>query len=235
VGTGDRLLLAGGRGELERFLASESALGPLQLERNRQARSKAPLALATLLGFVLCAATGWLALEVAALAAAATLVAVGAMPSRHNLPPVLLRTLGILLGMLGIGAALEATGATAAMVVPLISTGAALGPWTLLIVVFLSATLLSELLTNNAVIVLILPVVLGVTQSLGLDPMPFALAVVFGASASFATPIGYQTNTLVYQLGEYRFVDFLRIGLPLKLLVGITALTAIGLLHSPGG
>lgn len=234
IGTGARLLLAGARTELERFLASESALGPLQIERSRQARDKAPAALAALAGFVVCAATGWLALEVAALAAAATVVAMGAMPSRHNLPPVLLRTLGILLGMLGIGAALEATGATAAMVDPLISTAAEMGPWALLVVVFLCATLLSEVITNNAVIVLILPLVLGIASSLGLDAYPYAMAVVFGASASFATPIGYQTNTLVYQLGRYRFVDFLRIGLPLKLVVGAVALSMIGLLHPPG-
>lgn len=234
VGTGDRLLLAGSRGAIERFLASESALGPLQVERTRQARDKAPLALAALLLFVVCAASGWLALEVAALTAAAALVALGAMPSRHSMPPVLLRTLGILLGMLGVGAALEETGATAAMVAPLISGAAGLGPWWLLVVVFLVATLLSELITNNAVIVLVLPLALGVTQSLGLDPLPYALAVVFGASASFATPIGYQTNTLVYQVGNYRFFDFVRIGLPMKLLVSVVALAMIGMLHPPG-
>ncbi|MGQ0800384.1 MAG: SLC13 family permease [Pseudomarimonas sp.] len=233
VGTGDRLLLAGSRGELERFLVTESALGPLQLERTRQARDKAPFALATLLGFVIAAASGWLALEVAALAAAAALVVFGAMPSRHFIPPVLLRTLGMLLGMLGIGAALEATGATAAMVTPLIGAAADLGPWTLLIVVFATAALLTEFITNNAVIVLILPLVLGVTQSLGLNAWPFALAVVFGASSSFATPIGYQTNTWVYQLGNYRFAHFVRIGLPLKLVVGVTAVAMIGLLYPP--
>jgi len=233
ITTGDRLLLAGRRGDLERFLATESALSPLQVERSQQARGKAPFALAALALLVLAAASGWRSLEVATLAAAALLVAAGALPSRQTVSPVLTRTLGILLGMLGIGAALEATGATAAMVVPLIDAAAALGPWPLLVVVYLCASLLSELVTNNAVIVLLLPIVLGIAHSLGLAPMPYALAVVFGASASFATPIGYQTNTWVYQLGGYRFGDFLRVGGPLKLVVGVTALLMIGWLYPP--
>lgn len=231
LATGDRLLMDGPRAEVERFLASEAAFGPLQIERSRQARGKAPLALAALGFVVLAPASGWLALETAALCAAIGLAVGGVLRNGFQLPPLLLRTLGVLLGMLGIGAGLERSGATTAMVAPLIETAAALGPWPLLVAVYLCASLLSEVLTNNGVVVLLIPLALGLADSLGLPTLPFALAVLFGASASFATPIGYQTNTLVYQLGGYRFRDFLLVGLPLKLLVGAVALGMLALLY----
>ncbi len=117
--------------------------------------------------------------------------------------------------------------------VPLIGAAADLGPWTLLLLIFVSHALLTELSTHNAVIVLILPLVLAVTRSLGMNAWPFVLAVVFGASSSFATPISHQTNTLVYQLGNYRFADFVRNGLPLKRVAGVTAVAMIGLLYPP--
>ncbi len=226
---GDRLLLYGPREELERFVGPDSAFGPVQLRRAGQSPERARIALALLAAFILCAATGWLALEVAALATALALVALGAGPGRSSLSPVLMRTIGLILGVLGIGAALEATGASAAMATPFIEMASRLGPWGLLIAVYLCATVLSELVTNNASVVLVLPIAAGLATSLGLDPTPFAIAVLMGASASFATPIGYQTNTWVYQLGGYRFLDFARVGLPLKLVCGSVTLVAIGM------
>lgn len=228
IGTGDRLLIRGRRPEVERFLASTAVFGPLQVERSQQARDKAPLALGALAFVVLAPALGWLPLETAALIGAIVLTIGGVLRGGYQPPPLLLRTLGVLLGMLGIGAALESSGASTALVAPLIGRAAELGPWTLLVVVYIVASLVSEFITNNGVVVLLMPLALALAESQGLALLPFALAVLFGASASFATPIGYQTNTLVYQLGRYRFRDFLRIGLPLKLVVGIVTLSMIG-------
>jgi di/tricarboxylate transporter len=87
--------------------------------------------------------------------------------------------------------------------------------------------ILTELVTNNAVAILMTPIAAGVATLLGLDPRPFVVAVMFAASASFATPIGYQTNTLVYNAGGYRFRDFLRLGVPMNLVVGATSILLI--------
>ena len=87
--------------------------------------------------------------------------------------------------------------------------------------VFLLTSLLTELVSNNAVAVVVTPVAIGIAGALGVDPRPLVVAVMVAASASFATPIGYQTNTLVYGPGGYRFTDFLRIGAPLNISVGL--------------
>jgi di/tricarboxylate transporter len=80
------------------------------------------------------------------------------------------------------------------------------------------------------VAVVLTPIAIGLAESLGLDPRPFLVAIMMGASASFATPIGYQTNTMVYALGNYRFADFLRIGVPMNIIVGMATCIAIALL-----
>ena len=85
------------------------------------------------------------------------------------------------------------------------------------------AMVLTELISNNAVAVLLTPIAFEIAATMGVDARPFTVAVMFGASASFATPIGYQTNTYVFGAGGYRFMDFPRIGVPLNLILWITA------------
>ena len=85
----------------------------------------------------------------------------------------------------------------------------------------------TELVSNNAIAVMMTPVVIGLAQSVGIDPRPLVVAVMMGASASFATPIGYQTNTLVYGPGGYEFADFMRFGLPLNIIMALVMSVAI--------
>ena len=99
-----------------------------------------------------------------------------------------------------------------------------------LVGVYALASLLTEAITNNAVAVIMTPIVIELAASLGIDARPLVVAVMFGASASFATPIGYQTNTLVYGAANYQFNDFLRVGIPMNLVVGVAVCSAIALL-----
>src|SRR5690606_37725552 len=102
-------------------------------------------------------------------------------------------------------------------------------PMVTLVAIYFVTSLLTEIVTNNAVAVILTPIAIGLATQMGVDPRPFVVAVMFGASASFATPIGYQTNTLVYGAGDYRFYDFLKIGVPMNIMVGIASLAAIWL------
>ncbi|MFN3518704.1 MAG: SLC13 family permease, partial [Sphingomonas sp.] len=136
----------------------------------------------------------------------------------------------LIFAMLGIGSALESIG-TVQMIVdvasPWLST---LSPFALLLVLYFLTSVLTETVTNNAVAVIMTPVAIGLAQATGNDPRPLIIAVMFAASASFATPIGYQTNTMVYAAADYRFSDFVKIGLPMNITVGLATCAAINMM-----
>jgi di/tricarboxylate transporter len=133
-------------------------------------------------------------------------------------------------GMLGLSLAMERSGAARTDRRNRGGPGAGSGPLAVLATVYFLTSLLTEIMSNNATAVLMTPIVIGVAQQTGIDPRPLVVAVMLGASASFATPIGYQTNTYVYNIGNYRFGDFLRIGVPMNLLMLAVAVTVIPLL-----
>jgi di/tricarboxylate transporter len=130
--------------------------------------------------------------------------------------------------MLIVGAGLENTGAVELIVGSLTPWLEGMPPFLTLLAVYAVGSILTEVVTNNAVAVIFTPIVVALAAQLGVDPRPFVVAVMFSASASFATPIGYQTNTLVYGAGNYRFTDFLKIGIPMNIIVGLTSVFAIG-------
>jgi di/tricarboxylate transporter len=100
-------------------------------------------------------------------------------------------------------------------------------PYVVLAMVYAVTVVLTQVVSNNAAAVVIAPIALSLGPALGVDPRPFVIAVCFGASAAFLTPMGYQTNLMVHAAGEYRFVDYLRFGAPLNLLVGVLAVLLI--------
>ena len=128
----------------------------------------------------------------------------------------------------GVGAALQSSGA-AEVIAGGVLTLVAGNPLLLLVGTYCVVALLTELVTNNAAAVIIFPVVMSAAESLGVNPMPYVVAVMFAASASFLTPIGYQTNLMVYGPGGYRVSDFLRLGSGLNILTGAIALVLIPL------
>jgi len=135
----------------------------------------------------------------------------------------------LIYGMLAISVAMRESGLSDMAAQALVQWGGGLSPWVVLSLVILATSMATEFISNNAVAVLFTPVVIGVALALGVDPRPFVVGVMLAASFSFATPIGYQTNTLVYSAGNYRFSDFARLGVPMNLLMWLASSALIPL------
>ena len=139
------------------------------------------------------------------------------------------QVLVVIASSFGIATALQNSGAAAAIANGLLSLSQDM-PHLALATVFVCTALLSAIATNNAAAVIMFPIALSTANNLGAGFMPFAVVIMIAASASFATPIGYQTNLMVYNAGGYRFADFVRIGLPLTLLVGLVTVGLVPLI-----
>ncbi|MDS9467691.1 SLC13 family permease [Paracoccus sp. MBLB3053] len=192
-------------------------------------RKQAPIALIALLGIVGLAALGVMPIGILALIAVAAILILRCIDSDEAWQSIDGSILVLIFAMLIIGGGLENTGAVALIVEALTPLLMDLPPIAMLLAVYAIASILTEIVTNNAVAVVFTPIVIALSGQLGLDARPFVVAVMVAASASFATPIGYQTNTLVYLAGNYRFIDFLKIGIPMNIIAGITSSVAISL------
>jgi di/tricarboxylate transporter len=137
------------------------------------------------------------------------------------------RLLVMIAGMLVIGGAVDRTGLGAIAAQLLSDLTERFGPRTALAIIYGVTLVLTEFMSHAGSAVLLTPIAIGIAQDMGADPRPFAIAVMMAASASFLTPFGYQTNTIVYQAGGYRYRDFVKVGLPLTLLTATAALIAI--------
>ncbi|QQM30372.1 SLC13 family permease [Martelella lutilitoris] len=192
-------------------------------------RRQAPIAVLTLAGIVSLAAFNVLPIGILALLGVAVILALRCIDSDEAWQTIDGSILVLIFAMLIVGAGLENSGAVELVVRMLKPWLENLSPMLMLLAVYFVGSVLTETVTNNAVAVVYTPVVIALATQLGLDPRPFVVAVMFSASASFATPIGYQTNTLVYGAGNYRFSDFLKMGIPMNIIVGLTSVFAIGL------
>lgn len=221
---GDLLLVQGTREGLERVGAEEGLVLLSGIEDILVRRNKAPLAIGILCVVILLLGTQALPMATVALLGAVAMIVTGCLPPGKVYDAVHWRVLVLIAGMLALGTALEKTGTSDWIALHLVASFAFLGPHGLVVVTLVLSALLTELVSNNAVAVLMVPVAIGLAHGLEIDggpvsPYPFIFAVAYGASCSFLTPIGYQTNTLVYGAGGYRFRDFFRVGLPLVLIV----------------
>jgi di/tricarboxylate transporter len=174
--------------------------------------------LAVFVAVVGIAALGWAPIAASAFSGAVLLVllrVISADDAYKGLRPDILL---LIAGMVVVGLSLEVTGLAAAATNALAVWVKALGPLMALALLYGATLVLTEILSNAAVAVLLTPVAVALAQSLGVNPRPFLVGVMMAASAAFATPFGYQTNVLVYRLGRYSYMDFVRIGLPLNLL-----------------
>lgn len=189
---------------------------------------KAPMALGILLAMVLASATGLLPLVQAGFLAAGAMIISGCITSSRARGSIDLPVLIVIAASFAMGNAMTVTGASGWIAQGLLGTGV-LSPWLALLMVYALTTAFTEVITNNAAAVLMFPIAMAVAEQLGVSILPFAIAVMFAASASFITPLGYQTNLMVYGPGRYRFIDYARLGVPLSLIAGAVTLVLIPL------
>lgn len=226
---GDVLLLEGAKEDLERLFEHEEILSLTQIQRKEFDSKRAPIAIAAILAVVGLAAFNVLPIAGLAIVGAVVVILAGCVKPQKAYESIEWGILLLIFGMLALSIAMDKTGLARNIVEWIATLVSGLGPIAVLAIIYLITSILTEIMSNNATAVLLTPIAIGLATSLGVDPRPFIVAVMFGASASFATPIGYQTNTFVYTAGNYKFTDFLKIGVPMNLLMLATTVIVIPL------
>ena len=193
-------------------------------------RAKAPIALAALAMIVILSAVDLAPILPLALIAVAVILITHCVDSDEAFSFVDGRLMAMIFAMLAVGEGLDQSGAVQMIVNGVAPWLAGLGPFWLILAVYLIGLILTEFLSNNAVAVIYTPVAIELAHRLGYDPRPFVVAVMFSATLAFATPVGYQTNMMVYGPGGYRFSDFTKVGLPLNIIVMLVACALIPLI-----
>ncbi|MFC6759207.1 SLC13 family permease [Sulfitobacter porphyrae] len=227
VKVGDTLLLEGAPADIQRLAADMEMVDVSHPSARAFRRGHAPIAIGALVGIVVLAALNVAPILLLAVIAVALVLVTGCIDAEEAFSFIDGRLLALIFAMLAVGAGLQNSGAIALLVDAIAPTLGTLPPGAVLFAVFLLTTILTEVVSNNAVAVIMTPIAISLATALGMDPRPLVVAVMIAASCAFATPIGYQTNTLVYGPGGYRFTDFLRIGVPLNLLMSVMASLAI--------
>lgn len=220
---GDTLLLEGPPSGLKRLFERGDLINLTEVTARPFRRNKAWLAIIAVLVVIILSAFDALPIAAIAFVAATAVVALGCLDAEEAYRAIHWPILMLIFGMLALGSAMETTGAGAMIVTFIVGLIGGLGPVAVLSIVYALTSLLTEFMSNNATAILITPIAIGLAHELGVDPRPFVVAVMFAASASFATPIGYQTNTFVYGAGGYRFIDFVKVGAPLNLILWAVA------------
>jgi len=227
VQVGDTLLLEGAPEDIER-LAHDMGLVDVTMPTERAyRRSHAPIVMGALAGLVALAGLGVAPILALAVIAVAIVLVTRCIDAEEAFGFVDGRLLSLIFAMLAIGAALQASGAVQMIVDALAPMLGTLPPFLILWSIYLLTSVLTETVSNNAVAVVVTPIAIGLAGAVGMDARPLVVAVMVAASASFATPIGYQTNMLVYGPGGYKFADFLKVGIPLNLSIGLLASAVI--------
>ena len=230
VKVGDTLLLEGAPADIQRLSIEMEMVDVSKPSARAFRRSHAPLVIAALIGLVTLAALGVAPIFLLSILAVSFVLITRCIDAEEAFSFVDGRLLALIFSMLAIGAALEASGAVALIVNAIAPALGNLPPFLIIWAIYLLTSVLTELVSNNAVAVVVTPIAIGLATALGIDPRPLVVAGMVAASASFATPIGYQTNMLVYGPGGYKFTDFMRVGIPLNLSIGVLASAVIPIL-----
>ncbi len=227
VRVGDTLLLEGAPADIQRLAQEMELVDVSQPSARAFRRGHAPIAIAALLGVVVLAGLGIAPILPLAVIATAIVLLSRCIDADEAFSFIEGRLLALIFAMLAIGAALEHTGAVALIVKGVAPWLSSLPPALIIWSIYILTSVLTEMVSNNAVAVVVTPIAIGLAAAMGVDPRPLVVAVMVAASCSFATPIGYQTNMLVYGPGGYKFTDFLRVGVPLNLSMGLLSAAII--------
>jgi len=226
---GDTLLVQGTPDSIERLNVNRDFIVAQEIDRPDYRRSKIPVAVGIVLGVVGLAALDILPIVVAALAGALAMVVTGCLDPTEVYDAVQWDVVFLLAGVIPLGIALETTGGADLLAGLVVESRTLLPPIGVLAVVYLVTALLTNVISNNASVVLMVPVAYEAALQLGVNAFSFILAVTFAASTAFMTPVGYQTNLFVYGPGGYRFTDYIRVGTPLQLI--FTVVTTLGIAY----
>jgi di/tricarboxylate transporter len=223
----DTLLLEGPPEGLHRLVQDGGIINLTTPTERPQRRNKAPIAILTILAVMILSAFDVMPIAGLAVIGAVVVMLTRCVDPDEAFDSIDWRILFMIFGMLGLSMGMEETGTARLIVQSVVGAVGGYGPLAILAVVYVLTSILTEMVSNNAVAVLIGPIAISLAVQLGYDPRPFIMAVMFAASASFATPIGYQTNTFVYGAGGYKFRDFLIVGLPLNIIFAVVAVIII--------
>lgn len=220
---GDTLLILGDVDSVVKLRDSEDFILLEGIEDTLIYQDKAPIAIGIMLAVIILAAFEFVSILVLSLAGALLMILTRCIPLRVAYRSVDMSLMVVIAGTIALGTAMEKTGTAELLAQNLISLVGFLGPVAVLSAIYLLTSVLTAVMSNNATAVVLIPIAISTATSLSLDPKPFILAVMFGASADFSTPIGYQTNTMVYGPGGYKFTDYVKVGAPLNILLWILA------------
>jgi di/tricarboxylate transporter len=196
-------------------------------EQDANRRRKMPIALGILAGVVAVAASGLYPIVITALAGVVLMVTTGCLKTEEAYAAVSWNIVFLLAGVIPLGIAMQKTGAAQFLASGVMSQTDALPAVAVLGAFYLLTALLANIIGNNASVIIMLPIAVDAAHHIAANPFSFVLAVTFAASTAFMTPVGYQTNLMVYTPGGYRFADFVRVGAPLQLL--LTVVTTLGI------
>jgi len=220
---GDVLLIEARKEAIERLKEDDAFVFVSEVGLPKFRTNKMIPALMIVAGVVTTAALGVLPIVISAIIGCVMLVVTRCITLEEAYEAIDWKVIFLLAGALTLGVALEKTGTALFISNILVRAVGALGPVALVAAFYLLTSVLTNAMSNNATAVLVAPIAIAAAESLQVDARPFLMAIAFAASASFMTPVGYQTNTMIYGVGQYRFADFLRVGTPLNILFWIIA------------
>jgi di/tricarboxylate transporter len=213
----DSLLLQCDATSVQRLMRSRNLVVTNELTELHLRKNRALVALAILGSILTLAALGLVPIMLATIIGAVAMVVTGCIRIEEAYQAIDWKIIFLLGGILPLGLALEQTGGAVWLTDRLLAPAMGVGPLAVLAALYITTAVLTETMSNNAAAVLLAPIAFSAARTMNVDPRPFLVAITFAASTSFATPVGYQTNTMVYAPGGYRFTDFSKLGIPLNL------------------